>query len=370
VLIVNFVSNLVFGGTLSSLFSAMGKLQIMVHLLITSVNIPPNAQVYFSGLLKLVTYEIYDFEVFYRKWFNLTDTEDLNQNFVALGYHSVYFIINLSNMVFICLFILASLLFIAATSCLVSNRYVQIVRTKAKKFIMWNFVLGFLNEAYIMFALSCFMQIKHLHFKTHGEAFNSLLAFIAAAILVFTPFNNLRLLLKHKDRLDNKAFFEKYSEVYDTLNYKKNRTLPVLIEPTLSQLRILLMAFALIYLEKHCFFQIAINNMLVTFIIIHSKWFDVFTEFDYRFFQAFNECFVCIINYHMLCFADLVTDSATLNLIGYSAIFTITVNLTINFGFILVTNVKEVIKKFKTKYYNKKIARLKKSIAKKQIMQL
>ena len=42
-LIASFVSNLVFGGALSSLFGAIAKLQVMVHLLITAVKIPANA---------------------------------------------------------------------------------------------------------------------------------------------------------------------------------------------------------------------------------------------------------------------------------------------------------------------------------------
>lgn len=43
VMVANFVMNLFFGGALSTLFGAIGKLQIMVHLLITNVLIPANA---------------------------------------------------------------------------------------------------------------------------------------------------------------------------------------------------------------------------------------------------------------------------------------------------------------------------------------
>lgn len=73
VVITQFHFNFVFGETLSSLFGSVSKLQIMVHLLIASVNIPAVAQVFFSGLLELVTYSIIDTEKFLRKLLKLVD---------------------------------------------------------------------------------------------------------------------------------------------------------------------------------------------------------------------------------------------------------------------------------------------------------
>ena len=156
-------------------------------------------------------------------------------------------------MFWISVFVVIALLLVAATKCF-SCELIKKLRLKAKDEMMWNFVLTFINEAYIILALSCFMQFKHLQFKEPGLAFNSMLALIFGAIIVFTPFNNLRLLLKNKDQLDNEKFDKKYGSLYRTLNYKNNPTLGVLIEPCLSQLRIFVMAIALIYLENHPYF--------------------------------------------------------------------------------------------------------------------
>ena len=128
------------------------------------------------------------------------------------------------------------------------------------------------------------MQLKHISFGEAGKTFSSLLALVFGIIILASPFVNLQLLMRNKDRLKNKHFREKYGSLYEMLNYNRNPTLSVLIEPTLSQLRLLLMALALIFLEKHYYFQIAINNFLVTFIIIHSKWFEVFGDSKDRFF--------------------------------------------------------------------------------------
>jgi len=115
VVVANFVLNVLLGGALSQLFAAISKLQIMVHLLITNVVIPANAQVFSSGLLSLVTYEIIETEDSLRKNLKLEDDKDFNPNFYALGYHSVFFLINIGNLLFVVCFQLAAYLFILAT---------------------------------------------------------------------------------------------------------------------------------------------------------------------------------------------------------------------------------------------------------------
>ena len=45
------------------------------------------------------------------------------------------------------------------------------------------------------------------------------------------------------------------------------------------------------------------------------------------------------INYHLIVFADLVRDRKTLLQVGMSAIITITLNLFVNFGYIIYNSV-------------------------------
>jgi len=53
----------------------MRKLTIMVHLLITNVRIPANAQYFFAGLLEFVTFDLIDLAPHIRKGLNLYDDE-------------------------------------------------------------------------------------------------------------------------------------------------------------------------------------------------------------------------------------------------------------------------------------------------------
>ena len=365
VVVSNFIMNLLQGGTLSSLFGAIGKLQIMVHLLITNVRIPANAQIYFSGLLELVTYSIVDTEPLMRKWLNLTDGKDFNPNFYALGYHSVFFAINLGPLLFVGLYQVLVLLFVVGTKR-VTNPHVSRLRAKAKASVMWGDVLTYINEGYIVFVLSCAMQYKYLDFGSRGTAFSSVLALVSGVILIASPLTNLGIMLRYRNDLGKEPVKEKYESLYDKLNYESTTSLAVLLEPFLTQMRILVMCLALIYLDSLPIFQIIINTNLTTLTVIFIKWFKVYKERDYQFFQEFNEVFVWLITYHLICFSGVLSGGNLLKSLGISAIVTITVNLVVNFGYILFMSGKENLRKAKIKFYTCKRDRLLKRIQKRQ----
>jgi hypothetical protein len=71
---------------LQEMLSAIKKMQIMIHLLLIEVEIPPTCQIFFSSLLKLVTYELFDISLYLRKGLNLKEDAGFSSNFEELGY--------------------------------------------------------------------------------------------------------------------------------------------------------------------------------------------------------------------------------------------------------------------------------------------
>lgn len=78
------------------------------------------------------------------------------------------------------------------------------------------------------------------------------------------------------------TFKSRFDTIYKNLNYMRSLSLGVLIEPFLSQIRVLLMALYLVYLERNPYFQIFFTNLLVIWMVIHIQWFEVFREKSYR----------------------------------------------------------------------------------------
>lgn len=118
VVVVNFAMNMVLSGALQQMLSAMKKMQIMIHLLLIDVQIPPACQIFFSSLLNLVTYELIDISPYLRKGLKLEEDSGFTDNFEELGYSSEYSIILLGNLYIALLMIILGLILLPLTKSL------------------------------------------------------------------------------------------------------------------------------------------------------------------------------------------------------------------------------------------------------------
>lgn len=192
----NLAFNFVLGGALSELFAAISKLQIMVHLLVINVKIPANAQIYFSVLLQLVTFNFIDTEDTMRNMFGLFDEDDLNPNFYYLGYHSVFFLINLGNLLIGIFYNVGALLAILLTKGCTNKRIVE-WRKNMEKEMLWNNVLSFFKETLLIFSISCFLQLRCLSFESFGLGFSTELSLLFALAIFAFPVVTIVLLYKN-----------------------------------------------------------------------------------------------------------------------------------------------------------------------------
>ena len=76
------------------------------------------------------------------------------------------------------------------------------------------------------------------------------------------------------------------------------------------------------------------------------------------FMEQFNEFFVILLIYHLICFADFVKDYETQQYVGWSMIATLLINIIINLSIILWDTVVNVYKALRFKWYEKKRDRL------------
>lgn len=95
-IIARFSMKLILSQSLQQLFSTISKLQIMIHLLLFSVAIAPNAWSFFTNYLAVVTYDVIDPKPLTVRLFGLYDPRVFADTFSELGYQSRYFIINMA----------------------------------------------------------------------------------------------------------------------------------------------------------------------------------------------------------------------------------------------------------------------------------
>ena len=160
VVIFNFVINMILSGALQEMFAAMKKMQIMIHLLLVNVIVPANCQMFFNSLLSLVTYDIIEFGPYITKWMKLYDDEPLSDSFDSLGYLSKYMIINMSSL-FLGMIILGCGLSLILCLYPFVNIYSKAERWSnyLKKKLLWEPVLRFLNESYLIISISVFINL-------------------------------------------------------------------------------------------------------------------------------------------------------------------------------------------------------------------
>ena len=171
-------------------------------------------------------------------------------------------------------------------------------------------------------------------------------------MLVGYPIFLLWFMFENKSKIKNKEFREKYNPIYENLSFKDEKA--TLMEPFISVMRVLILTAVLIFLQKFRYFQIFCSNFLSLFMIIYIGWFKPLKR-ESHFWQQYNEIFVTLINYHLMCFADLILDEPTRDLVGFSIIAVYSFNLVTNLSYIMFGELTKIYKILRLKYYKWKL---------------
>jgi hypothetical protein len=71
-----------------------------------------------------------------------------------------------------------------------------------------------------------------------------------------------------------------------------------------------------------------------------------------------NEFFIIIILYHLLVFNDFNSPLRSKNMVGFSMIVVMLLNMVLNFTLIMISNLRQIYRVLRTKYYTWKRDRL------------
>ena len=84
--------------------------------------------------------------------------------------------------------------------------------------------------------------------------------------------------------------------------------------------------------------------------IIYIGWFKPLKR-EAHYWQQYNEVFVTFMNYHLICFADLIYDKTTRDLVWFSIIVVFSFNLVTNLSKIMFHEIKKIYKMLRIRYY-------------------
>lgn len=266
----------------------------------------------------------------------------------------------MGNIFILLVFEFATILFIMASQK-ATQKQIQGAHNQAKNLLIWNGIYKSFNEPYVVFVVSCMTQTLALSWDSTGETVNNVLMFITFIAVLAFPFWTFFLLRRNKHRLRQRDFFAKYSSIYDHLIIKDadNWTL---LEPCISGFRMLLTIAALMYLQNWKTFQIMIAMFFHICVLVYNGQVMPFKDKTYYFWQQFNEVFVFWTILVMMTFADMTQDTYAENIMGWVLIMIISLNLVLNFGYIIGHAMVLNCRKYRIKYLIWKRKRLRESI--------
>ena len=122
---------------------------------------------------------------------------------------------------------------------------------KIKKTMLWEPVLRFFNESYLILSISVFINLAFFDFDmTKGETFSYILALVLLlGVVIGYPLFNLLFPLLNYEKLKYDNMRERFGSIYLVFNYKQGKI--KLMEPFYSTVRRLFMALILIFLRDY-----------------------------------------------------------------------------------------------------------------------
>lgn len=199
-----------------------------------------------------MTFELIDSEPIFRRTFNLYETEDINSNLLGLGYVSNYFIINMGNVLIMLIYLFALLVFYHFSKNWQNQRLLR-VRDFFTDGLIWNTILSFLSESYLLVVISTITNLRIFKFTSAGTGFSLILAILAVISTIGFPIFVLCFLLKNSRKLNWKNYRDKFGTLYECLNLKREGK-KTLLEPFFTFMRILLLILTLLLLKKYRYF--------------------------------------------------------------------------------------------------------------------
>ena len=131
---------------------------------------PANAQMFFSQINKVASFDIIDIDPYINRILNLNETEPVNANFEAIGLQSIYFLNNMGSLLigFMIYFVGLTVIFILQPF-LNKKTWINKYFVKLKKMLLYNSIVAMMMESYSLICVSCLIACYNISFQSPGK---------------------------------------------------------------------------------------------------------------------------------------------------------------------------------------------------------
>ena len=134
----------------------------------------------------MASFDLIPIQSFLQKRLEMTPKNPINANFEALGFVSIYSVINL-NTVLVLLFCFPVLAIFELILRLMTCKYPVKVSMKLKKNLYWNSSITLFRESFIIILICGLINLRVLTYNTTWETISSLLTLLMIMMVIIIP---------------------------------------------------------------------------------------------------------------------------------------------------------------------------------------
>ena len=136
--------------------------------------------------MQVASFDLLPVEKFLTEAVTVTPRDPINANYEALGFESMYTLMNLGTMLL--LFSMYPVLILFELSLRVLKcKYPRKLHLKISKPLYWNSSINFFRESYLVALMCVLINLKALSFDTLGEKASSYLTLLIMALWIAIP---------------------------------------------------------------------------------------------------------------------------------------------------------------------------------------
>ena len=179
-----------------------------------NVELPPLCGIFFGFLMKIAAFDPIPIDNYLDEYTAMTPRNPINTNFEAIGFESMYVIINLGSMLF--LFVLFPILAILEIIMrIIPTNYTKKGSNYLRRTIYWNSSIRLFKESYAIALMCALINMKAISAATFWELFSVILALLIIFLAITVPIVLVINIRRNFHRLKQDKVFDVIGASYD-----------------------------------------------------------------------------------------------------------------------------------------------------------
>ena len=222
------------------------------------VVMPANASSFFSQIMQIAAFDVYDFADIIHDGMDIPPTEPFAPSFEAVGFESEYLLVNMGSLMVPWL-VIALLMALAFLINKCNCECTQKLQRSIAKFLFWGPIITLINESYMIVITCLLINLQSVSFATPGLAVMSSLCIAFIGIYTILPAIFIFRICLNRNKLHEHTWKNTYGNYYKELRLPASKS--IFMYPSFFLVRRLLVGVAVCLVGRLFIWQLCIYTV-------------------------------------------------------------------------------------------------------------